>query len=222
MLSKFGEFLNQLNVDCNMNKLSSSELSANSILMLVLVSGSSKRGWLGITKLQKLSFLVEYFLDECGKRAFGYNFFMYDHGPISKGVYYDYELLLDEELMIEDEDGIQVSELGNSISEQFVKDIPEEIRTVMQSVINNYAHMKTHELTNFVHKMEIKLPDGSVVRIDDLYKGYTVLPKSLENALRLGKDYLETLAILANKSLIEAIRMARKKGSTSSPYKPLT
>jgi len=190
--------------------------------MLVLVSESSKRGWLGITKLQKLSFLVEYFLDECGKRAFGYNFFMYDHGPISKGVYHDYEILLDEQLMIEDEDGIQVSELGNSIREQFVKDIPEEIRTVMQDVVNNYAHMKTHELTFFVHNMKIKLPDGSVVRIDDLDRGYTVLPKSLENALRLRKDYLETLAILANKHLIEAIRTARKKGSTSSPYKPLT
>ena len=205
-----------------MNRPNSSELNGNSILMLVLVYGSSKRGWLGITKLQKLSFLVEYFLDEHDKRAFGYNFFMYDHGPISKGVYHDYETLLDEQLLIEDEDGIQVSELGNSISEQFVKDIPEEIRTVMQDVVNNYAHMKTHELTNFVHNMKIKLPDGSVIRIDDLDRGYTVLPKSLENALRLGKDYLETLAILANKPLIEAIRMTRKKGSTSSPYKPLT
>lgn len=209
-------------VDCKMSRMDSPELDSKAILMLSLISSSAKKGWLGITKLQKLSFLTEYFLMEKRKRAFGYEFFMYDQGPISKGVYDDYETMLDEELIVEDENGIQISEFGNDIHEQFAKAIPEEIRAVMNFVVDRYAHMKTHELVKTVHQMRVRLSDGSATRIDDIARSHIVLPKSLHTDFKIGTDYLETLAILANRPLIEAIRAARKKGSTISLYKPLT
>lgn len=196
-------------------------LSGNSILMLSLVAESSKKAWLGITKLQKLSFLMEYYLSEQSKRAFGYRFFMYDHGPISKGVYNDYESLLDEELVVEDENGIQTSEAGNNINEQIKGSLPKEIETVMQYVVKRFAHMNTHELEKFVHNMKITLPSGLIARIDDLERGCIVLPESPENSFKVEKGYMETFNILANKSLREAIRVARK-GSRSSPFQPLS
>jgi hypothetical protein len=47
------------------------------VLMMSLISEGSKKGWMGITKLQKLTFLVESSLSEKNERAFGYEFFMY-------------------------------------------------------------------------------------------------------------------------------------------------
>jgi len=211
----------RLLVDCKMTEMSDLKLSCKRILMLSLISSSSKKGWLGITKLQKLSFLIEYFLMEKGKRAFGYEFFMYDRGPISRGVYQDYESLLDRELVDEDEEGIRPTEYGNNINKQFTDLIPEEINSIIRYVVDNYAHMKTHELVNIVHNMEIELPSGVKMRIDDIDVGCVVLPGSLDTAFKIEKNYMETFFILSNKSLMKAIRAARRNGSKSKPYKPL-
>jgi uncharacterized protein YwgA len=204
-----------------MNDMNHSKLGASTILMLSLISSSSEKGWLGITKLQKLSFLLEYFFLEKGKRAFGYEFFMYDHGPISKGVYNDYESLLDAEIIVEDEDGIKVSESGKTINQQFTDLIPEEIGSIMCSVVDHYAHMKTHELVNAVHDMKIGVPGGFIVRIDDIDNCYVLIPESPKTAFKVGTNYLETFAVLSNKSLAKAIREARRNGSKSKPYEPL-
>jgi uncharacterized phage-associated protein len=205
-----------------MSSMSEPNFGGNAVLMLSLVSKSSEKGWLGITKLQKLSFLTEYFLAQKAIRAFGYEFFMYDHGPISKGVYNDYESLLDEQLLLDDEKGIYVSPAGKCISEQFEKAIPEEIKTVVQQVANEYAHLKTHELRRVVHNMRICLPSGAVVKVDDIGRGCTVLSACSKNTFTLGANYSETFAIMANGSLMRAIRVARKKGSTCSPYQSLS
>jgi uncharacterized protein YwgA len=201
--------------------IGSKPISGNSILMLSLVSESTKKAWLGITKLQKLTFLTEYYLSQESKRGFGYRFFMYDHGPISKGVYNDFELLLDQQLIIDDEAGIQVSKAGNNINDQLKNLIPPEIAAVMQEIVSKFAHMKTHEIVNFVHNMVIKLPSGDTVRIHDVEKGCIVLPES-ENTFKVDKSYIETFKILADESLREAIRAERKKGSVSYPYQPLS
>jgi len=195
----------------------------NKILMLSLVSMSAKKGWLGITKLQKLSFLMEYFLFENNKRAFDYEFFMYDLGPISTGVYRDFEYLLNEELVIENEDGIRLSKFGESIITQFQDIIPKEINSAMQYVVNEYASMRTNDLVELVHKIKKKLPDGTVTRIDNVPRNCILLAKPLTTicARAIGKEYLETFRILSNKPLIEAIREARRRRTKSKPYEPL-
>lgn len=193
----------------------------NKILMLSLVSMSSKRGWLGITKLQKLSFLTEYFLSENDKRASDYEFFMYDLGPISTGVYHDFEFLMNEELIVENESGIRLSELGENINEQFRDMIPQDINSTMQKVVKKYASMKTDKLVDVVHRMKIRLLDGTISRIEDIPKNFVVLPKALATCFEFGKEYVETFRILCDKPLMRAIRQTRKKGSKSKPYEPL-
>lgn len=185
----------------------------NKVLMLSLISMSSKQGWLGITKLQKLSFLMEYFLSKKNKRAFDYDFFMYDLGPISKGVYNDLEFLMNEELVTEDEDGIRPSKLGESINNQFREIIPKEINSAMQDIASEYASMKTAELVKSVHKMRIRLPEGTIARVGSIPKCATVLPKPLATTFKIGKEYLETFHIMCDKPLMQAIRQARRKGS---------
>ena len=189
--------------------------------MLSLIRESSKKGWIGITKLMKLSFLTEYMLSEYGERACDYEFFMYDLGPISASVYHDFEFLLNEEFVIEDEDGIKLTDLGENIEKQFRDLIPKDISSVMANVANRYASMKTNNLVKIVHRMKVKLPNGTVARIEDLPKGFVILRKPLKTTLKLSRGYCETFRILSDKSLVKAIQAARKKGAKSTEYKPL-
>lgn len=196
-------------------------LITNKILMLSLIYESSKEGWLGITKLQKLSFLMEFVLSRSNRRAFDYEFFMYNLGPISKGVYNDFEFLMNQELVIEDEEGIRLSEFGESIYEQIRDIIPKGINSVMHSVVAEHASKSTRELVETVHRIRIKLPDGVIARIEALTSGTVLLPKPLATCFRVGTGYLETLCILYDKPLTRAVRQARKRGSKTKPYQPL-
>lgn len=207
----------------NMKSMSKCMSIDNKILMLSLISMTSKKGWLGITKLQKLSFLMEYHLFEKHKRAFDYEFFMYDLGPISTGVYRDFEFLMNEEMIIENEDGIKLSELGESISKQYQGIIPKEINDAMQYVVNEYASMGTNDLVELVHKIKVMLPDGTASRIENVPRSFILLPKPLTTicARAIGKEYRETFRVLSDKPLMEALRKARKRGGKSKPYEPL-
>lgn len=191
------------------------------IVMLSLISESSKKGWLGITKLQKLSFLIEHLLLEEGKRAFDYEFFMYDLGPMSTEVYRDFEFLMNKGLVIDDEKGIRLSEFGRSIENQFRKVIPKKIISTIEEITDKYAPMRTEDLVRLTHHIKIKLPDGTIACIEDLPKNTTVLPKKLRTLIEIGEEYLETFRILSDKFLIDAIRQEREKGSKSKKYAPV-
>lgn len=209
-------------MDCKVSKMDSANVSGKTILMLSLISSSAKKGWLGITKLQKLSFLIEYLLmTEKSQRGFGYEFFMYDQGPLSKGVYSDLETLLDREIIVEDEKGIKASEFGDRVNTQFEDLIPEEVRCVMNYVVDHFAPMNTHDLVKYVHNMKAKLPDGSTIRIDDIKRSCILLPEASETSFNVKSNIIETFAVMSHKSLMDSIRATRKSRSKSKPYEPL-
>ena len=192
------------------------------ILMMSLISEGSKRGWLGITKLQKLVFLTESCLSENNERAFSYEFFMYDQGPISREMYEDLESLIDNGLVIEDEEGIRLSKSGKDITDQFQDTVPKNISRTIKHVIDEYATLKTSTLVSEVHKMKVRLPNGIVARIEDLPRYCVVLPNSSATKLyRLGKEYLETFRVLSDQRLMDTLNKRREKGSSCSEYKPL-
>lgn len=196
-------------------------LSSNRIILLSLIDISYQKGWIGITKLHKLSFLTDFYLSLENQRAFSYEFFMYDHGPISKGVYDDFEFLLDSGLLTEDETGIKPSIEGVLIAQNSRAIIPENINDTMQSVAEKFAGLETKELVNWVHEMEIEIEKGKVKRINEIKKGTTIIPGTVESPLKLNSELKETLEIMSNKELINKVREHRKKGSLSKPYVPL-
>jgi len=205
----------------HMKGMNKSMSTNDKILMLSLISMSSKKAWLGITKIQKLSFLMEYLLSKNNKRAFDYEFFIYDLGPMSIGVYNDFEFLLNERLVVENEYGIRPSDFGENISKEFQGLIPKEISSAMRYIVNEYASMKTDDLVEFVHKMKLKLPNGTTTCIEDLPKNFTLLRRPLTTIFKIGNDYLETFHILHDRPLTEAIQQTRKKGAKSKPYESL-
>lgn len=192
------------------------------ILMMFLIAGASRKGWLGITKLQKLSFLVESSLSEKNERAFSYEFFIHNQGPMSKVVYEDLESLIDDGLAVEDEEGIRLSKIGKEINCQFQDTIPKAISYAMNRIINEYANLKTSVLVDEVHKMKVRLPSGVVARIEDLPRYCVILPNSAATKLyRLGKGYLETFRVMSDRQLMDTLKKGREKGSNCSEYKPL-
>lgn len=192
------------------------------ILMMSLIFEGSKRGWLGITKLQKLSFLIESSLSEKNQRAFSYEFFMYDQGPMSKEVYEDLESLIDNGLVVEDEEGIRLSKTGEDIRCQFQGTIPKNISFAIDNITSEYASLKTHTLVDKVHEMKVRLPSGVVARIEDLPRYCIILPNSAATKLyKLGKEYLETFRVLSDQQLMDTLKKGREKGSKCSEYKPL-
>jgi uncharacterized protein YwgA len=196
--------------------------SDDKILMLFLVSESSKRGWLGITKLQKLSFLIEALMSEKNERAFSYEFFMHDQGPMSKQVYEDLESLIDNGLAIEDEEGIRLTKTGEDIRHQFKDTVPKRISQAINHVTVEYAVLKTSALVDEVHKMKVRLPSGVVAKIEDLPRYCVILPNSVATKLyRVGKEYLETFRVLSDQQLMDTLKKGREKGSNCSEYKPL-
>jgi uncharacterized protein YwgA len=156
--------------------------------MLSLISMGSKKGWLGITKLQKLTFLTEYNLSLKNIRAFDYEFSIYDIGPISLGVYEDFKYLISKGLITEDEDGVRLTKHGQEIYEQFKHLIPKDVNSNMRKIVNNYAKFKTKELVEKVDKMKVRLPDGATAVIDKLSKSTSILPKPLKTAIEVKKD----------------------------------
>jgi len=192
------------------------------VLMLSLISEGSKKGWVGITKLQKLTFLVESSLFDKKERAFGYEFFMYKQGPMSKQVYEDVESLIDNGLVIEDEEGIRLSEIGEDIRGRFQDTIPKSISFAICHITDEYASMRTHALVDEVHKMKVRLPSGTVARIEDLPRFCVILPNSaLTKLYKLGKEYLETFKVLSDQQLMDTLNKGRERGSNCSEYKPL-
>jgi hypothetical protein len=91
----------------------------------------------------------------------------------------------------------------------------------MRHIVDNYASMKTHEIVKAVHSMKIEVSGGFMVRIDDIDISCVLIPESSKTAFKVETNYLETFAVLSNKSLAKAIRDARRNGSKSKPYEPL-
>lgn len=194
-------------------------LNSTRLFMLSLISSSTEKGWLGITKLQKLSFLIDYFLSINNKRVLGYDFYMYDHGPISTEVYDDFEFLLNEEIISEGESGIKLTTVGINMAKDIDELIPNDVKIITKKIVNVYAPLSTHDLVQSVHEMKIKLPNGELMKVDDIPKTCTVL-KSEQNAFKLDDDILETFRIKCNTDLMETIKKARKE-TESRPYEPL-
>lgn len=74
---------------------------ADNLLLLYLIERvheKSKR-YLGMTKLQKLVFITEKMLNEKSTKAFNYDFFAWNYGPLSKEIYLDHEKLVENDIV---------------------------------------------------------------------------------------------------------------------------
>jgi len=188
------------------------------LLLWLIKKGSS----LDAYKLQKVPFRAEYELQKEGKRAFNYEFFQYDQGPLSIEVYEDREFLREQSLISVDGFTARITPTGEKLLSEF-EEVFKRNRAVVQRLeesIRQFSKMSGAELVADTHDMMVRW-EGRRMRIGDLPRHATILSQPRMSSLELDSATLETLIIHFHRELIDNLRKARKEGFTSSPYKPL-
>ncbi|MCL1970217.1 MAG: hypothetical protein FWF66_01980 [Candidatus Bathyarchaeota archaeon] len=71
----------------------------NRLLLLWLIDDASKKGSIGLTKTQKLTFLSQYEMMKRNEKGFSYNFTKYPMGPVSEELKMDVDYLNKHQLI---------------------------------------------------------------------------------------------------------------------------
>jgi len=186
------------------------------LFLLWLIKKSSP---LDTYKLQKLPFRLEYELGQEGKRAFNYEFFQYDQGPLSIQVYEDRDFLKEHSLISVDGYTAQITPEGERLlsSFDFVFESNAAITNRLAEIAGRFSGKTGIELVEDTHEMVIEM-NGKRVKVGDLPKYTAILEKPVRTCLEVDPPTLETLIVLFDRNLIANLRQARREGSTSSPY----
>lgn len=186
---------------------------ANKLLLLYLIDSVNKQhAFLGITKLQKLVFLVENELYKKKQRALSYPFFRWDYGPMSKEIYVERKALAENGL-IGKEKHIQITKKGKDILSQCFEILEknQEVLKIIDRITKSYS----------VYEASLKDAVYDVVdpfwnsRVRDIPQGFDLLINLFENQniVEIDNEWVETLDIMMDKeayaSLIDAIKDAQ-------------
>ena len=182
------------------------------------VSENSKM-W-GDVKLQKLIFLSEKRMLEEQKRGFHYQFFRWDHGPMSRGVYEDHDFLKSNNLV--DSESLEVSDRGESILEE-ASDLfeeNEEFITHIDFVTDEFGTCSGSDLKSVVYDLEVSpLTLGGSIKVEDIPEGvdiYFPIPDHLtKGVFSIDDKWLETLDILFREGSRQALDDAIERAQTN-------
>ena len=189
------------------------------LLLLWLIKRTSP---LDAYKLQKLPFRLEYELCQEGKRAFNYEFFQYYQGPLSIEVYEDRDFLKEQSLIIVRGYNAAITAEGEAFLSQFdhVLRDNEAVARKLAEVAERFSGKTGGELVTDTHDMIVQF-NGKNFKLGDLPRHATILEKPEKTCVEIDPQTLETLVVLFDSELVKNLRLARREGSTSSPYKPL-
>lgn len=186
-----------------MSKRSYNQSIINRLLLLYLCSISKEHGiWLGITKLQKLSFLSEKTMVDNRMNGLSYLFFRFNYGPMSKEIYQDRDNLINAGLLKKGKGDHAPLNKAKSLLEDFLKDHYEENQTFFEgikSIVRENRNYSTEELSEKIYEMKIKPPlfFDEPKKIRDIPLGYDLLdgiaPENADQKFRIDQAWLETL-----------------------------
>jgi len=197
-----------------MRRVTEKEVLVDNLLLLYLIKRvHDKSGrYLGMTKLQKLVFIAEKDLNQKRTKAFNYDFFAWNYGPLSKEIYLDHEKLVENDLVGKTEN-ITLSKRGKDLfkdlEEIFVKN--REILEDIDKVVEKFADFNTNSLVRYVHDLEIEVERcEEPVKIGSLNKGADIISKideeGAEKTFEIDDAWIETLEILMDKEFCKTIK----------------
>lgn len=196
-----------------MSRVTEKEIVVDNLLLAYLIERAHKRSrrYLGMTKLQKLIFMVEKIFNERKIKAFNYDFFAWDYGPLSREIYLDLRKLIENDIVSQNEN-ITLSRRGKKLLED-LKEIFQRNREIMEcidSIVEKFADFNTDSLVQYVHDMEVTVKgQDEPVRIGNLDKGTSIMSRisgeNAEKSFEIEEAWLETLEILMDKKFCEAI-----------------
>jgi hypothetical protein len=173
-------------------------------LVLLAVGFGERAGRIDHFRLMKIPFAVQHELNAKGVKSFSYRFYRDDHGPISKAIYEDRDVLRDSGLLEGDEKSLHLTKLGDRlfrvITAHLVKGRHNQaVVDVLKSKAERYASLPSWEaIKGEVYELEVDA-EGTPTTIreapayaDVLSKltpsaasARVVLPESLVFTLRL-------------------------------------
>lgn len=207
--------------ECSSDVRNHSDIIRDNLLLMYLISKTRKND-LGITKLQKLIFLVESILSNDNLRTFSYNFYRWNYGPFSKEIYKDEEALVENDL-INDSRTIQLTERGEKLLNQ-CEEIFEDNKIILDKVndiIQFYDKYSLPEIKEIVYASKIVV-DGESQTIDDIPKGrdlqINISKNEASDIFKINNDWENTLDILLDSEFSDSIEDAFNDSKKDSSY----
>lgn len=149
-------------------------------------------------------------------KAFNYDFFAWDLGPLSKEIYLDHKKLADNNTISQTRN-ITLSKKGKKLLEDLdgIYEKNREILRHIDKIVDEFADLDTNSIVEYVHDMKIKFGGyEESVRIGNLERGTDIISKidekDAKKSFEIDESWIETLEILMDKEFCEAIEESQK------------
>jgi hypothetical protein len=178
------------------------------LLLMYLISKSTNSEF-GITKLQKMAYLADYFLAKSGISTYNYKFYRWNYGPCSMELYADYDDLVDNGLV--DSGIIKLTDKGQRLISSFEGFFKENrgILEKLDDIIYEHRGKSLTEIKNYVYDIELPTSSGSK-RIEDIEKGIDLTPQLEDDIVKhkfeLDASWIDTYFVLSNEKASASLR----------------
>jgi len=158
------------------------ENTINKLLLIYIIKKTNEIGKLqGITKLQKLTYLVENNSNQNKIKSLNYEFIRWYYGPFSKNLYDNFDELMANKI-IREENSISLGELGEKIF-NLNKEIFEKNDSIMKNIdhiLIRFSSLTTLDISSFVYGLETQIK-GIKIRIKDVPLGALILKELIRD-----------------------------------------
>jgi len=187
----------------------------NALQLLYLIYNLGKfRGYIGVTKIQKLSFLIEYRQKINHIDGLNFKWFRWEFGPMSKEIYDLLRILRENEIVISTHKGIVLTQKGIKLVEKFTPIIKENSQAfeIIDQIVEEFGRRNAKFLKNYIYT---SFSLGST-KLKDVDQGVDlIMPKEEEmKEIKISDDWLETLEIYLDRELYESLNRAIESART--------
>lgn len=202
-VKKVGKFFNKDRKEANKSK---------DLIFLMDIIEKVNEKWVldGITKLQKLVFLTEYFNQyQRGEKIFDYKFYKWNYGPYSPQINNSISFLQERGILTEDE-GIKITERGKKILNNL--EIPGKVGSKLQKVVEKFGEKPLEQIKNEVYDLKVK---GKKIKDYEKKKNNFIFEEEKNKECVIKEKereaWLRTFRILINRRLMKELREAEKQ-----------
>ncbi|MFH1978545.1 MAG: hypothetical protein ABIJ92_04425 [Candidatus Aenigmatarchaeota archaeon] len=182
-----------------------------SFLLYLLSKAQEAKAELGRTLLQKFVFATE--VTTKGKGGGGLNYYIYKwkHGPFSKELAQDREVLLKNNLIT---DSNELTKEGHKILSYInpIVDKDSESKAVISVITKTLSGRSLSHILEIIYKSDFDLPNGKRMKIKTIPEGTPMIFRSEERDVKnrslFTESTIETLAIMMNKEKHSSLKKA--------------
>lgn len=184
-------------------------------LLLIYLIEKANKYINGMTKLQKIVFTSEWTMVNKKIKAFNYDIFKYKQGPYSFQLEEDIKYL-EKNNLIEIEKVITVTDRGKEILLRLKDNIKRNrnVVRIIDSIVETLSRKNLDDILKMVYGAEFKLPDGRIMKINDIPIETLMIKKLKEGEAKekftIPEEWVETVDIMMSKDFYNSLKEACK------------